>query len=109
MFLDAPDSSPRRGVQLVFAGELVRSGEPSPNPRVDEAIDLGACRVINLDALARIKLTAYRDKDRTHLPDMIDVGLIDPSWTSRLTPALTARLQAILDTHKRLARQPATR
>jgi hypothetical protein len=45
-----------------------------------------------------MKLTSYRDKDRTHLRDMIDVGLIDASWPARFAPELGARLQAILDT-----------
>ena len=55
-------------------------------------------RVINLDALVRIKLTAFRDKDRTHVRDLIGVGLIDQSWTRKLAPPLAARLQSLLDT-----------
>ena len=50
-----------------------------------------------LDALVRMKLTSYRDKDRTHLRDMLDVGLIDQSWVGRLPPELAARLQALID------------
>ncbi len=59
---------------------------------------MGGFRVVNLDALVRIKLTAYRDKDRTNLRDLIDIGLVDQSWASRLPPPLAARLQIILDT-----------
>ncbi len=44
-----------------------------------------------------MKLVAYRDKDRTHLRDMLDVGLIDASWRDRLPPELAARLQALID------------
>ena len=97
-FLDDASSSARQAVHLVFADEIVRPGEPAPNPGVDEATDFGAFRVINLDALVRIKLTAFRDKDRTHLRDLIDVGLVDQSWTTRLPSPLAQRLQQLLDT-----------
>lgn len=102
LFLDSDRASPRDAVHVIFADEYVRPGELAPNPRVDESIDLGPFRVIGLDALVRIKLTAYRDKDRTHLRDLIDVCLVDQSWTApgtaRVPPALAPRLQAILDT-----------
>lgn len=98
LFLDNPKANPRHSVHVVFAGEVVRAGEPAPNPSVEESTDLGAFRVLNLDALVRIKLTAFRDKDRTHLRDLIGVGLVDQTWTAKLPPALRARLQQILDT-----------
>ncbi len=53
--------------------------------------------VISLVALVRMKLTSYRDKDRTHLRDLIEVGLVDSSWMEVLPPTLAPRLQAILD------------
>ena len=43
-------------------------------------------RVISLEALVKMKLTSYRYKDRTHLLDMLDVGLIDGSWPARYQP-----------------------
>ena len=52
---------------------------------------------MTLEALVRMKLTAYRDKDRTHLRDLIDVGLIDRSWCGRLPAELATRLQSLLD------------
>jgi hypothetical protein len=45
-----------------------------------------------------MKLTSYRDKDRTHLRDLLDVGLIDATWPARFPPELAARLQQVLDT-----------
>ena len=45
-----------------------------------------------------MKLTSYRDKDKTHLRDMIDVGLVDAAWPARYPPELAARLQHLLDT-----------
>jgi len=98
LFLDTPTASPRQAVHLVYADEIVKPGELAPNPSVSESVDLGSIRVINLDALVRIKLIAFRDKDRTHLRDLIDAGLLDQSWTAKLPPALAARLQALLDT-----------
>lgn len=98
IFLDHAQASPRQAVHLVFANELVRPHEPAPNPDVVEYTEMNAIRVLSLDPLVRIKLTAYRDKDRTHLRDLIGVGLIDASWTKKLPSALAQRLQSILDT-----------
>jgi hypothetical protein len=47
--------------------------------------------------LVEMKLNSYRDKDKTHLRDMIQIGLIDTNWTSRFPAQLAQRLQAILD------------
>jgi hypothetical protein len=44
-----------------------------------------------------MKLTSFRDKDRTHLRDLIGVGLIDQTWPVQLPPALATRLQQLLD------------
>lgn len=98
LFLDSAESSPREAVHLVFAGEVVKPGEPAPNPDVEEFTSMGALRVIDLRALAQIKLTAYRDKDRVHLRDLIGVGLITGEWVQRFPPVLAERLQRILDT-----------
>jgi len=98
VFLDGPTASPRTGIHLIFANEMVRPHEHAPNPDVSESAPAPDFRVLSLEALVRIKLTAYRDKDRTHLRDLIDVGLIDTTWPARFPPALGARLQALLDT-----------
>ncbi len=98
LFLDSPSASPRECVHLVFANEIVKPGEPAANPDVGDSADMGAFRVLNLEALVRIKLTAFRDKDRTHLRDLIGVGLIDALWPRRLPGVLGSRLQGLLDT-----------
>ncbi len=54
--------------------------------------------MIELEPLVRIKLTAFRDKDRVHLRDLAKVGLIDASWPRRFPQELADRLQLILDT-----------
>lgn len=98
MFLDGPDGRAREAVHLVFAGEFVKPGEPVPAPDLAAAESAPEFRVLGLAALVEIKLTAYRDKDRTHLRDMIDVGIIDHTWVGRYLPELGARLQHLLDT-----------
>ncbi len=98
VFLDGPDAKPRESVHIVFANEKVRPHEPLPNPDVSESEDGGAFRVLSLDALVQIKLTAFRDKDRTHLRDLIEVGLLDDEWLAKLPPVLGERLRQLLDT-----------
>jgi hypothetical protein len=44
-----------------------------------------------------MKLTSFRDKDRVHLRDLMEVGLVDESWLERVPAALRARLQNLLD------------
>jgi hypothetical protein len=98
IFLDGPGARPRDGVHLIFATELVRPHEPVANPDVTESERADRYTVLSLDALVRIKLSAFRDKDRTHLRDLIGVGLVDESWAAKLPPALATRLKSILDT-----------
>jgi len=98
LFLDGPEAKARDAVHLVFAGEKVRPHEPLPNPDVTESEPADRFRVLSLPALVRVKLTAFRDKDRTHLRDLLEVGLIDASWVARLPVELATRLQTLLDT-----------
>ena len=46
----------------------------------------------------RMKLTSFRDKDRMHLRDLLDVDLIDATWPGRFPPELAARLREIIAT-----------
>jgi hypothetical protein len=79
IFLDGPEAKARDAVHIVFAGEKVRPEYSEPAPGLDQAESGGSFRVLTLPALVRMKLTSFRDKDRTHLRDMLDVGLIDAS------------------------------
>ena len=45
-----------------------------------------------------MKLNVFRDKDRMHVRDMLDVELINESWVDRFTPELGQRLQQLIDT-----------
>ena len=97
IFLDGPDAKPRDAVHIVFASEKVRPAEPLPNPDVTESEQTDEFSVLALEALVRIKLTAFRDKDRTHLRDLIEVGLIDADWLPRLPAVLAERLRLLLE------------
>lgn len=66
-------------------------------PTVTDAEKAEGFRVLSLKALVQIKLTAFRDKDRVHLRDLIDVGLVDESWVAQLPPRLGDRLQQLLN------------
>ncbi len=97
-FIDPPMTKPSRGVHLIFAGEPVRPNDPVPTPRMGESYRGPRFQVIELEALVRMKLVAYRRKDQTHLQDLIDVGLIDETWCAKFDPPLREKLQAIFDT-----------
>ena len=81
-------SSFRRGVECC-SRQTVKMGISLPSADF---------RLVSLDALVRMKLTAFRDKDRTHLRDLIEVGLVDATWVPRLPSELAMRLQKLLDT-----------
>jgi hypothetical protein len=96
VFLEEPTGRVADAVHIVFAGELTRPDQPEPNAGPDEGEDTGEFRLISLDALVRMKLSAFRDKDRVHLRDLISVGLLDATWLPRLPEALRPRLSEIL-------------
>lgn len=98
MFRDGPEGKPSEAVLLLFAGEKVRPDHPLPAPEIQTVQDPANFPVIALESLVRMKLISNRDKDRTHLRDLIGVGLVDRSWLGRLPPPLSERLQQILDT-----------
>ncbi len=102
MFLDGPDAKARDAVHILFAGEKVKSdaieatAELTQSERTKtEAGD--SFFIVSLEALVRMKLIAWRDKDRTHLRDMIELEMIDQAWTEKFSQPLGDRLQALLD------------
>ena len=101
IFLDGPDAKVRDAVHIVMAGEKVRPEYSSAAPDVSTAVKPGGATsfyVVTLEALVRMKLTSFRDKDRTHLRDMLEIELIDATWTKLLGVELGARLQQLIDT-----------
>ena len=98
MFLDGPGAKARDAVHVIFSGEKVRPEYAAAVPDVAEYASFKSYRVLSLEALVRMKLTSYRDKDKTHLRDMLEIGLIDATWPARYPPELAARLQHLIDT-----------
>lgn len=97
MFLDGAENRVRDAVHIIFAGETVRPDDPAPAPGVEEFERFETFRAVPLEKLVTMKLVANRDKDRTHLRDMLELGLIDKTWPARFHPVLAARLQELID------------
>jgi len=97
LFLDGPNAKARDAVHIIFAGEKVRTDDIRPAPEVSESEAGPSFRVLALEPLVSMKLVSFRSKDRMHLHDMIDVGLIDETWLPRLPAELSSRLKELLD------------
>jgi len=96
-FLDQPDGKIRDAVHLLIAGEKVKPENASPTPDVSDSERGTDFQIISLQSLVEMKLNSYRDKDRTHLRDMIEIGLINATWPVRFPAVLGERLQELLD------------
>ena len=97
LFLDGPGARARDAVHVIFAAEKVRPEYLLPAPDIAEAERAPDFRLLSLEALVRMKLTSFRDKDRMHLRDLLDVGLMDASWREKVPAELAGRLQELLD------------
>lgn len=98
MFLDGPDSRAIDAVHILFAGEKIRADYLEAAPSLDRVAEQQGYKVLELEDLVRMKLTSFRDKDRMHLRDLLDVGAIDSAWAPRFIPPLAERLQQLIDT-----------
>ncbi len=96
-FLEGPAGKVRDAVHIIFALEKTREDQPELNADSTESQEAAGFRLIELEALVRMKLNAFRDKDRVHLRDLASVGLIDAQWLSRFSGRLRERLEAILN------------
>jgi hypothetical protein len=66
-------------------------------PSLDGTTVVGSAPVLLLESLVELQLWRWTLDDRVDLRDMIEVGLLDQTWPSRLPPELAARLQELLD------------
>lgn len=96
LFVEGPTGKPSDGVHVIFAGEKVKPTDVVPAPAIDESEETESFRVVSLEALVRMKLVAWRLKDRVHLQDMTRVGLLDDTWPAKYPPPLDERLRDIL-------------
>ena len=97
MFLDGPQGKPREAIHLIFAGEKVRAEYTEAAPTLTDIARHSSFDVLAFDALVKMKLTSFRLKDQVHLQDLIEVGLLDESWLTRMPAELSARLKELLD------------
>lgn len=97
VFLDGPEAKQRDAVRIVFSGERVRADDVLPAPPIGDSELIDGFRVLAIEPLVVMKLTAHRNKDRVHIRDMAGVGLVDESWLARLPEALRPRLREVLD------------
>ena len=97
MFLDVPDAKARDAVHVLFAGVKVRASDQEPVPDIENITMIQNIRTIPLEGLIRLKLIAFRLKDRVHLLDMISIGMIDETWLEKLPTELAERLKILLD------------
>jgi hypothetical protein len=97
MFVEDENDSARNAVHLLLAGQMVRPNDFESNPDVEPHEQGKQFRTLPLERLVRMKLNSFRLKDKVHLLDMIQVGLIDASWPQRFPGELANRLQGLID------------
>lgn len=93
-FVEKSAPSPKRGIHCIFADEPLGPHHVAPSLGETVKAPEGFC-VIDLTALIRMKLIAFRDRDRVHLRDMLELRMIQPEHERGLSPDLRARLESI--------------
>jgi hypothetical protein len=96
-FLDEPGAKARDAVRAAYVGEKVRTDELCVAPSISNAVRLNLRSAISLESLVNMKFSSYRRIDRVNIRDLIDVGLVDDTWLSRLPAPLSGRLKELLD------------
>lgn len=98
MLRDGSKATARYAVHIIFENEKVRPEEPVANPSINDAVSHpDGYRVLALQGIVQIKLTAFRHHDRTHLIDLLQQKLIDESWIQRYPSPLAERLRELCD------------
>ena len=98
LFVDGEGGKARDAIHVVFALEKVRPEYELPAPDATEVEFFPeGMRVLALSALVRMKLTSFRWRDRVHLLDLIEVGLVGDRDLKGLPPRLSARLRECLE------------
>jgi len=94
--LEHPNRQP--AIQLFFAGEKCRETDQFANPELhDGDRNEEGYRVVSLNSLVQMKLTANRRIDKMHLYDMINGDVIGWDICSQVAPALADRLLHLLE------------
>jgi len=101
MLLYGETESARNAVRLIYSGEKTRPNQVTANPSIAPetiAIQGSSVSVIPVADLLRMKLSAFRDKDRVHVRSMDAAGLITPQVEQALAAELQSRLQHVRET-----------
>lgn len=96
-FIDGPTGRITSGIHVHFAVEKVKPDSAFSFPSLTESERGSMFQVATLEALIRMKLSAWRNVDGMHLHDLLHVGLFDSTWPARFPPPLDSRLQEVLD------------
>jgi hypothetical protein len=91
-----PDQRKRWADIALFANESA-ANKSFTIPSLNGTTVVGSVPVLLLESLVELQLWRWTLDDRVDLRDMIEVGLLDQTWPSRLPPELAARLQELLD------------
>lgn len=97
VFLDGREAKVREAVRILWVGEKAVPDALESAPDLVGTVHAEGFELVALEALVRMKLTGFGDKDRMHLRDLASVGLIDDDWAQRFSPVLAERLRRILD------------
>ena len=99
LFLDGEDGKVRDAVKIHFAETNEGPHSLLPNPRTTDshASDDDGYLLLRLEPLLEMLLSVFRTEDRMLTRDLMDVGLVDESWLTRVHPVLAPRLKQILD------------
>ena len=79
----------------------MREGQAAPNPAIHpnkRKLPGREVAVIGLEDLVKMKLSAFRDKDRVYIRALDAAGLVTPPSEESLSDELLSRLQHIRET-----------
>jgi len=97
LFLDGIGAHPRHSVTMHFVGESYCNQLLFPCPDICEVDKSGIYSLLPLKAVVDMELASGRVNGRVNVRDLIDVGLVDQSWTTHVPAELALRLQELLD------------
>lgn len=97
MFLEGKDDSDRYAIHVVLANRMVKENDYEANPDVEPSEYGDGIRTLPLERLVRMKLNSFRLKDRVHLLDMIEVGLLNNNWITKFPKPLGERLRLLIE------------
>lgn len=95
MLVDAQATKARSAVRFIFLRERVRESYLEPVPASDPDSTAEGILLAPVSDLVRMKLASSRLKDRVHIQDLDNVGLITPEFEASLPATLLARLQEV--------------